>query len=62
MNGNRIIYHRSFSVIINNLVENGFSILKIIEPVPTAEVLGIAPYLSAEFHRPTAIIIKTQKI
>ena len=58
LNGNRIIYHRSFSVIVNNLVENGLSILKIVEPVPTAEILEIAPYMSAEFHRPTAIIIK----
>jgi SAM-dependent methyltransferase len=61
MNGNRIIYHRSFSVIVNNLVENGFSILKIVEPAPTAQVLEIAPYMYDEIHRPTAIIIKTQK-
>jgi len=61
-NKNKITYHRSFSVIMNSLVENGFSILKIVEPAPTAQVLEIAPYMYDEIHRPTAIIIKTKKL
>ena len=61
MNANVTKQHRPFSTIINNLVENGFSILKIIEPVPTKQILEIAPHMYDEIHRPTAIIIKAQK-
>ena len=61
MNENRVVYHRSFSHIINNLIENGFSIMKIVEPAPTKHILEIAPHLYDEIHRPTSIIIKTQK-
>jgi 2-polyprenyl-3-methyl-5-hydroxy-6-metoxy-1,4-benzoquinol methylase len=55
------IYHRSFSAIINALVENGFAIMKIVEPAPTNRALEIVPGMYDEIHRPTAIIIKAQK-
>ena len=54
--------HRPISTIVNLLLENGFSIEKIIEPIPTDEVLELAPHMVSEFHRPTAIIIKAQKV
>ena len=56
------IYHRSFSLIINALVENGFTIMKIVEPAPTKHALKIVPGMYDEIHRPTAIIIKAQKL
>jgi 2-polyprenyl-3-methyl-5-hydroxy-6-metoxy-1,4-benzoquinol methylase len=58
----RQYYHRSFSSLINTLVKNEFSLLEIIEPSPTTEVLNIAPDMYDEVHRPTAIVIKAQKI
>jgi len=56
------IYHRSFSLIINALVENGFTIMKIVEPAPTNQAIEIVPGMYDEMHRPTAIIIKAQKV
>jgi len=61
MNQNIVKQHRSFSTIINTLVENEFSIEKIIEPTPTQEVLELAPQMYDEIHRPTAIVIKARK-
>jgi len=55
-------HHRTFSYIINSLVENSFSIEKIVEPAPSAKALEIAPFMYDEFHRPTAIIIKAQRV
>jgi SAM-dependent methyltransferase len=57
----REYYHRSFSTIVNVLVDSSFSIIKIIEPVPTAKALEVAPWMSDEVHRPSAIIIKAKK-
>lgn len=54
-------YHRSFSFIINSLIESGFVILKIVEPSPTKQTLEIAPHLYDEIHRPASIVIKAQK-
>lgn len=54
-------YHRSFSSIINAFTENGFSVLKVVEPTPTEEVIKAAPHMYDEVHRPTSIIIKAQK-
>ena len=58
---NVINYHRSFSFLINTLIENDFSIVKIVEPFPTKQVLEIAPNMYDEVHRPTSIIIKARK-
>ena len=62
LNQDVVKYHRPFSAIINNLAENGFSVLKVVEPMPTQEDLKLAPHMYDEIHRPTAIIIKAQKI
>jgi len=53
--------HRSFSAIANSLLENGFTIEKVVEPTPDARVLEIAPRMYDEIHRPTAIVIKARK-
>ncbi|MDR2558979.1 MAG: class I SAM-dependent methyltransferase [Oscillospiraceae bacterium] len=58
----RQYYHRSFSAIINALTENKFTILQITEPAPMPEILNAAPQMYDEIHRPTAIIIKAQKL
>jgi SAM-dependent methyltransferase len=57
----RQYFHRSFSAIINALIENKLNVLHIAEPAPTLEILNVAPSMYDEIHRPTAIIIKAQK-
>ena len=55
-------HHRPVSVVINTLVENGFSISRVIEPAPTEDILAQAPHMYDEIHRPTAIIIGALKV
>lgn len=54
-------YHRSFSTIVNILIENGFAIEKVVEPTVSEEVLKISARLKSELHRPTFLIIKAKK-
>jgi SAM-dependent methyltransferase len=62
LNETRQYFHRSFSAIINALTENNFTILQVVEPAPTPEILSVAPHMYDEIHRPTAIIIKAKKL
>ena len=54
-------YHRTFSTIINTLIEAGFTIEKMIEPLPTAELLEKHPNYKDLFHKPDFLLIKTKK-
>ncbi len=54
-------YHRTFSSIVNSLVEAGFSIEKMIEPLPTEEILAEHPDQSDLFHKPDFLLIKAGK-
>ena len=47
-----IKYHRTFTELINGLVENGFSIEKIEEPVASQEALTKNPKYINQFDRP----------
>lgn len=55
-------YHRTFSTIINTLIEEGFSIEKLIEPVPTKEILEKYPEYIDLFHKPDFLLGKAKKI
>ena len=55
-------YHRTFSTIINTLIESGFQINKLIEPVPTPEALKEHPEYNDLLHKPDFLIIKAIKI
>ena len=55
-------YHRTFSTIINTLIEAGFQINKLIEPVPTPEALKEHPAYNDLLHKPGFLIIKAMKI
>ena len=55
-------YHRTFSTIINTLIEAGFQINKLIEPVPTPEALKEHPAYNDLLHKPDFLIIKAIKI
>lgn len=54
-------YHRTFSTIINTLVEVGFSIEKLIEPLPTKELLEKYPDYEDLFHKPDFLLVKVAK-
>lgn len=54
-------YHRTFSTIINTLIEAGFVVEKIIEPFPTDEILKEYPQYKDLFHKPDFILIKAFK-
>ena len=54
-------YHRTFSTIVNILVETGFTIEKMIEPLPTDRLLEEYPEYKDLFHKPDFLLIKVKK-
>ncbi len=54
-------YHRTFSSIINTLIETGFTVEKMIEPLPTAELLKKYPEYKDLFHKPDFLLVKVKK-
>lgn len=56
-----IRYHRTFSSIINVLTETGFSIEKILEPIPNTEEMARYPEYKDNYHRPDFLLIKARK-
>ncbi len=55
------IYHRTFSSIVNTLTENGFKIEKMVEPLPTEELLTKYPEHRDLFHKPDFLLINARK-
>lgn len=54
-------YHRTFSAIVNALIETGFIIEKMIEPLPTAELLEKYPDYKDLLHKPDFLLIRVRK-
>lgn len=54
-------YHRTFSTITNTLIDGGFEIQKLIEPVPTNEIQKTYPYYADLFHKPNFLLAKTRR-
>ena len=50
-----------FSTIVNTLVEGGLTIEKMIEPVPTEEILEKHPDQRDLFHKPDFLLIRASK-
>lgn len=57
-----IKYHRTFTEIINTLVQNGFTIEEIEEPVASEEAVNKNPKYINQLDRPLFLIIKAKKI
>lgn len=55
-----IKYHRNFSTIINTLIENGFTIEKIIESYADEDILKIEPKYKYQNDRPYFLFIKAK--
>lgn len=56
-----IKYHRSFSSIINSLYDAGFMIEKILEPMPSTDVVAKDPSYQKYDHKPDFLLIRARK-
>ncbi len=55
-------YHRMFSTIVNTLADSGFRIVKMVEPVPTEEILEKYPEYYDLFHKPDFLFVKAVRV
>lgn len=55
-------YHRTFSEIFNTLIYAGFTIEKVIEPLPDDKMLEEYPEYRDLLHKPDFLVIKAQKV
>ena len=55
-------YHRTFSTLVNTFIEIGFVIEKMIEPIPTEEMLEKYPDYKDLLHKPDFLIVRVRKI
>ena len=55
------IYHRKISTVINSLVDAGFAIEKLAEPVPSEEILEKYPEYYDLKHKPDFLLVKARK-
>jgi hypothetical protein len=51
-----------FSTIVNTLADNGFCIERMIEPIPTKELLEKYPDERDLFHKPDFLLVKAKKL
>lgn len=54
-------YHRTFSTVVNTLVEAGFAVEKLVEPVPTEEQLRRYPDYADLLHKPDFLLVRARK-
>lgn len=57
---NIIKYHHSLTSLIKSLISNNFSIVDIVEPMPSEEMLKSNPDMLIELRRPMMLLIKAQ--
>lgn len=55
-------YHRTFSTIVNTLIDNGFAIEKIIEPIPSEKMLKEHPEQDDLLHKPDFLLVRARKV
>lgn len=54
-------YHRTFATYMNNLIDAGFTIRTVKEPIPSEKMLGEIPGMTDELRRPMFLIISASK-
>ncbi|AKB49828.1 Ubiquinone/menaquinone biosynthesis methyltransferase UBIE [Methanosarcina barkeri str. Wiesmoor] len=54
-------YHRTFSDIVNALIDAGFIIEKMLEPVPTKEIIERDPSSAKDLHKPNFLVTRARK-
>ena len=55
-------YHRTISTIVNALIETGFVVEKMIEPLPTEELLQKYPDYKDLLHKPDFLLVRARKL
>jgi hypothetical protein len=58
---NVIKYHHTFSTYINDLINAGFIVRTVKEPIPSEEMLKSIAEMKDEFRRPMFLIISAEK-
>lgn len=58
---NVIKYHRTFSSILNALVNNGFTIERVLEPIPDQTIMKENPSYRRYYHKPDFLFIRARK-
>lgn len=58
---NVIKYHRTLSTYLNNLIQAGFRIRAVNEPIPSEEMLRNTPEMVDELRRPMFLMISAEK-
>jgi 2-polyprenyl-3-methyl-5-hydroxy-6-metoxy-1,4-benzoquinol methylase len=61
MADNVIKYHRTIASYVNTLIEAGFCVVKLLEPVPTLEMVAMRPKRTDERRRPMFLLISATK-
>jgi 2-polyprenyl-3-methyl-5-hydroxy-6-metoxy-1,4-benzoquinol methylase len=56
-----VYYHRSFAMLCNGLMHNGFSLLEVNEPIPDDHAIAQLPPIANELRRPSFLILKAKK-
>ncbi|MBR4395681.1 MAG: class I SAM-dependent methyltransferase [Eubacteriaceae bacterium] len=56
-----IKYHRMFSTIVNSLIQTGFILERMEEPLPDEDILERFPQHSDLFHKPDFLIIRARR-
>ena len=56
-----IMYHRTFSEVINALIDAGFKVERVLEPLPSKAAIKKEPKLKRRYHKPNFLIIKAVK-
>lgn len=54
-------YHRNFSTVINTLINNGFEIEEICEPIADQEAINKVPKYIHQYDRPFFLIVRAKK-
>ena len=55
------IYHRTFSSVVNTLVDAGFIVERLMEPVPTPELLEQYPDYADLLHKPDFLLVRARR-
>ena len=58
---NVIKYHRTFADIFNTLIAAGFNIDKVLEPIPSEELMNRVPKYEKNLHKPNFLLIRATK-
>ena len=54
-------YHRTFSTIFNTLVESGFTVERMLEPVPSMDFMRTHPDERDLIHKPAFLLLRARK-